>query len=149
MAYATLAQLRIAAGGSAALAEISDSEDAAVLAFAQASADAWIDGVTRRLNSAAIPWNTTDAPQIAFLAAAETVYILRCQKRVEGANDIEAHKDRQTTVEAIAAGKVMPSTADTYPVGDGGGGPVSGTRTLTSDDKADGQNDRSTLVGLW
>ncbi len=149
MAYTTTADLRIAAGGQAALEEISGQEDAPIIAAAQLEADAWIDGVTRRINSAAVPWNTADAPQIKALAAAETIYILRMQKRVAVERDDQAHERRKMVLEGIAAGTIMPSTADAYPVGDGGGAPVSGQRTATSADIAAGLNDRDSLRGLW
>jgi hypothetical protein len=153
MPYATLEQIRLAAGGTTTeskyLEEISRGENADVIARAQVEADAWIDAVTRRINSAAVPWDPADAPQISTLAAAEVVYILRVQSNVAVQRHDDAHAERKLTLEGIAAGLIMPSSTDDYPVGTGGGGPVSGTRTLTTTEIAAGINDRCSLKGLW
>ena len=132
MAYTTTAQLRIAAGSQAALEEISDTENAATLALAQAGADGEIDSRARRLWGDALPFSPVP-DVIAAPAADETVYRLRCMKRVQGEADAVRRQQREETLKLLEAGKLMPPPADTYPIRDGGGA-VSGTSTLTEAD---------------
>ena len=86
---------------------------------------------------------------IRGMAARETVRVLRTFKRVPTDQDQEHRRIFEAWLAALAAGNVIPPADDTYPIGDGGGAPVSGTRTLTSDQIAEGQNSRCSLKGLW
>lgn len=146
MAYATLAQLRIAAGGTAALQEISDNEAAATLALAQAGADGEIDSRARRLGHT-LPFSPVP-DIIAALAADEAVYRLRAMKRVLGAEDETRRTARQQLLVDLEAGKLLPSADDPYPVGDGGGTPVVVVRSDDPDDTTLGLS-RDSMRGWW
>ncbi len=154
MAYSTQAQLAAAAGGAAALAELADNDgngqvDAAVLAQAQAAADAEIDAKARRLWGSALPFDPIP-DVISALAAEETVYRLRMYKRMLGEIDERLRAERLALLDKLEAGTLMPPPADTYPIGSGGGAPVVRSRSIddrTSDNEY--RPSRATLKGFW
>jgi hypothetical protein len=97
--------------------------------------------VTRRLHSGSIPWDPDTAERISILAADEAVFVLTTWVRVPGELDLRRKDERKLILEAIAAGKEMPSTTDVYPIGNASVPAVvdlsPGTRTTTADDGAD------------
>lgn len=126
MPYSTLAQLRIAAGGSAVnaapLAEISNNEDATTIAQAQALADSYIDAFAYRLYSELLPFGSVAPvlavpPAIASWAADEAVYVLRGWKHVLGNDDQTKKTQRDASMVALEAGRFNPVAGDVYPIG--------------------------------
>lgn len=158
MAYTTQAQLEAAAGGAAALLELaSDGEetpaiDPAVLAQAQAAADAEIDSRARRLYGTVLPFGTvapflTVPPQITSMAAEETVYRLRMYKRILGDTDTRLREIREDRLDDLEAGRLIPPP-DPYPIGDGGGTPAVIARTIDTSD-ANAPSSRDSMKGMW
>lgn len=111
MAYATLAQIRTAAGGADRLVQLADHDedgavDAEVIAQAQAEVDGWIDSYAAKRY--AVPLS---APSLAMqaCAAAEVVYWLRSKRSMLTDQDVAARADRSAWLKAIASGHVVPS----------------------------------------
>lgn len=130
MTYATQMQIQIAAGGYNKLLELTDQEstnsiNAAVLAEAQAKADAWMHSLIRMRLAVPVQNLTTEgAATMARLEADETVYqlIYASPMRVIGENDAARRKLRQDELEAIASGKMRiddpsPAASTAVPAG--------------------------------
>lgn len=157
MAYTDQDDLIRAAGGEANLLELADlagagdldaTEVQAVIAAAQAAADGWIDMHARRLHGARLPFGAgvlADVdPYIRKLAADETVYRLKVSRRVQSDRDDRLHDERKDEIAALSTGASLPA-GDTYPVGGGGGAPMSADRTSAS---VDGVISREDLKGF-
>lgn len=154
MPYTDQAALEIAAGGTAALIELTDINhdgvaDWTAIAQAQAEADSWIDGYARRLYGEQLPFDPVPAA-IRAMAAAETVYRLRSYRRVLSDSDHQLRAERDATMTSLESGQWNPVEGDTYPIGDGGGTPTAVERTTTST-SADVVHDfgRDGLKGYW
>jgi hypothetical protein len=118
------------------------------MALAQATVDGEIDSRARRLHGVSLPFSPVP-DSIRGMAARETVRVLRAWKRAPTDRDADDRRIFEAWLEQLAAGLVIPPAADTYPIGDGGGAPVSGTRVLSDDEVDEGSNDRCSLRGLW
>lgn len=149
-AYTTSRQLEIAAGGPDKLVQLADLDndgtaDVDVLAQAQGDADTWINGYAFRLHE--VPFDPIPKA-IASLAAAETVYRLRQNRSMIGDKDIEMRKERETTLDLLAAGKWNPVDDDDYPIGDDSATPY--VAEITADpDSATGDFGRRGTRGFW
>jgi phage gp36-like protein len=112
MAYATQAQIQMAAGGPERFVQLFDWDrdgvaDANVIAEAQARADGWIDGFLRLRFSTPVA-NPSDT--LVRLAADEAVYWCRKARGMNGLTpeDIQGRKDRELQLEAMRDGKLRP-----------------------------------------
>lgn len=149
MAYASLSDLRTAAGGQAALEEISQTESAPVLALAQAAADGEIDSRARRLWGDALPFSPVP-DVIRAMSAEESVRRLRSWARVpQPLEDAEKRRQYEDLLDRLERGMLIPPPSS-YPLaGAAAPAPVMGTRTMTTEEVADGRNDRDSMKGFW
>lgn len=158
MAYTTIPEIEIAAGGPEALLDLSDYDkdghyDDAVIRQAQRDADSWIDSYARRLYE--IPFQPVpDA--IRALAGDETVYRLRKYLRLLTELDEKLKTDRDALMQGLLDGKWNPiDTGQGAPgTGDGDGSGAAGSGTgvpyvgvYSSDDPA--VMTRENLKGYW
>jgi phage gp36-like protein len=111
MAYATQAQMEIAAGGAARLVELSDwdsdgTADTTVIAQCLAEVDSIINSYAAA--KYAVP---VEDPSVAFqaIAAAEYVYWLTQKRRLVSPEDKEAHDERVAWLVKLSKGQVLPS----------------------------------------
>ena len=109
MAYSTLDDVMIAAGGARALAELTDIDgtrsgevDADVLASAIADADALIDTYIGR--NRAVPLSEPVPQIIRRLSADETVYLLRMRRQMVGDFEQTRHENNLRWLEGAARG---------------------------------------------
>lgn len=158
MAYYTAkTDLIQAAGGELKLNELADLDgdgeaDTAALAAAQTKADAWINAHLARLNGSRLPYAAGEVPDLVrLLAADETVYRLKVARGMNARLDDEDREIRAKELESLELGKTIPSTADTYPIGDGGGTPVVRARSSsrTSDSTSEGSETKDSMKGFW
>lgn len=131
MAYTTIPEVEIAAGGPKALSDLADLDengkpDEACIRQAQRDADSWIDSYARRLYS--IPFDPVPSA-IRAIAAMETVYRLKQYRRIVTDMDRADRKERDDIMQAMMNGKWDPVDVDPYPIGPGGGGDGSGGGT--------------------
>jgi phage gp36-like protein len=110
MAYATQAQMQLAAGGEERFLALTDWDgdgaiDAPVVAEAQKRADGWIDGYLRLRYATPL---TTPSETIIRLAADEAVYWLRKSRTMVGPEDATARKEREVEMEMMRDGKLRP-----------------------------------------
>ena len=146
MAYATQQDLEDAAGGAARFLELTDIDDdgavdAAPVARAQAAAESWIDSF---LSSRYAPLPlAAPTPELRAIAAEETLFRLR-QKKPGGAsqNELEAHKDRVTQLQAYRSGGLRPDLPGVLRSDAGR------ARIVTSED-AGAIVSRESLKGMW
>lgn len=115
MAYATLAQIRTAAGGADRLVQLADQDkdgvaDADVIAQAQAEVDAVIDSYCKVRYSVPL-----QAPSAALqsVSAGEVVYWLR-DKRPNALTETDHrnHVERLDWLAKVSKGQVVPVDAD-------------------------------------
>lgn len=111
MAYATQAQIQMAAGGADKFLELADwngdgSVDTDVIAEAQSRADGWIDGYLVRYGTPIEQPSDT----LIRLAADEAVYWLRQSRGMLAMypEAVEARKDRERQLEEMRDGKIRP-----------------------------------------
>lgn len=172
MAYATIDDLELIAGGEDPVIELADYDgdqvaDAAVVARAIANADAWINGFARRLYGARLPFGDAAAvaaedqppPAIRQLAAEEALYQLKTWRRVQTDLDTELWQKRRETLQSLESGAWNPIETDPYPIGEGGGAPVVVVRDGTSNRGSSGVDGdrarcggtitRADLEGIW
>ncbi len=115
MPYATTTQIQYAAGGSAALLELSDQEgvntlNMSVIANAQAAAEAWMHEYLReRFSVPVIPTTQQGADTLADISARETVYVMKRDRPIgAGEHDHQAHAERELRLKAFADGARRP-----------------------------------------
>jgi len=113
MAYATQAELEMAAGGLESLVQLTDDAGTgtlgtAVLAVAQSAADGWVDSYAQRRH--ATPFAAPVPARIRLLAAEATVYLLKRRRRMIAETDKIAHDERETWLRDLAKGLVSPGT---------------------------------------
>lgn len=114
MPYATQAQIELAAGGPARLREIADWDengtvDPDVIAWAQMTADALIDGHARLRFAALLDAAGTSVDTAQMLAANEAVYQLRHARGQASQADVDAASARLLIYQAIAEGSFRPA----------------------------------------
>jgi len=116
VAYSTLADVQVSAGGEKSLRELSDVDNAnavnpAAVASAIAEADAIIDShVHTRL---AVPLTAPIPPVIVAISAALAVFLLKSRrKNLISEIDLQLHESRLMQLQAIATGRV---TLGVYP----------------------------------
>lgn len=144
MAYSTLADVQIAAGGAARLVALADYNndnlaDAGVVDAAIAEADATIN--TYASKRFLVPFvSTPDA--IAKLSARMAVRYLRRNKSMQLAADIEEEKSDRAWLEALASGAVLPGVE-----------PIPDKGSMIVDDVGDRESTRTTtrerMKGYW
>ncbi len=110
MAYATTSDVERAVGGSASLVALTDLDangapDAGVVDAAIAEADALINSYASK--RFAVPFATTPAT-IGALSARFAARILRRNRSMVLASDVEDEKTDRKWLEALAAGNVLP-----------------------------------------
>lgn len=155
MAYTTLEDIQLAAGGADRLLQLTDHNgdqeiDTEVLAAAQAQADTWINAFMRRLYDN-LPFVTVPA-WIRTRAAQETVYVLLMWRRMVTEQDLVLHQERQRELESVNKGMIMVSE-DNYPLGDSTTGRPALLDTETRQDTLEPGVSRpvtrDTLKGFW
>lgn len=112
MPYSVLADVERAAGGSSRLVALADfdgngASDAGVVDAAIAEADALIDSYASK--RFAVPYAATPST-INLLSARMAVRILRRNRGMTLAQDVEDEKTDRKWLEDLAAGKVLPGT---------------------------------------
>jgi len=117
MAYATSAEITIAAGGAERLVQLMDWDsdgvaDAAVIAQLQTEVDAWIDSYAGRRFAVPIAAPTG---ALRLHAAEEVIYRARLKRGGVGEEHAQAHTDRVAWLEGIARGHVVPSEPQPAP----------------------------------
>jgi len=135
MAYTSVQEVEVAAGGHQALIDLSDQGrtgevNKLVVEQAQREADAWIDSHARRLYK--VPFDPVP-DFIRGLAAAETVYRLKQYARVVDEQDSDARDQRNKDLSDLELGRLNPVDVDPYPIGDGGGTPIAARRSYSTD----------------
>lgn len=145
--YATEAQITLAAGGAARLKQIADwdgdgSVDATVIAWAQLTADALIDGHAMMRFEALLASGGTVVDTAAMLAANEAVYQLRRARGQASEADDLAAASRLEIYRAIAAGTFRPAE----PLPDSSSAPAS--EWIERDEDGEGVS-RVGLEGWW
>src|SRR5690349_9639029 len=153
MAYATQAQIELAAGGPARLLQIADWDDdgdvdADVIAWAQLTADSLINAHAQMRFAALLDADDATVDFAVMLAANEAVYQLRSNRGQASDKDVADAAARLDLYKAIAAGTIRPAEP----------APTKSTAVtaewLDREDDADGDGfdeavSRSTLRGLW
>lgn len=108
MAYSTIAQIQLAAGGAAKMVEVFDHDgdglvDDAVIVELQAQVDSWIDSYAGRRYAVPMSAPSAGCQQVA---AAEVVF--RGKRGMVTQLDADLHKERQEWLEGISKGHVVP-----------------------------------------
>lgn len=145
--YATQAQIELAAGGAARLLQIADwdgngTADPTVIAWAQLTADALIDGHSMMRFEALLTAGGAVVDTAAMLAANEAVYQLRRARGQASEADDLAAASRLEIYRAIADGTFRPSE----PVPDASSSPAS--EWIERDEDGEGVS-RTGLEGWW
>lgn len=147
MAYATEAQIALAAGGATRLLQIADWDgdglvDATVIAWAQLTADALIDAHSMMRFAALVDSTAAVVDFAVMLAANEAVYQLRCNRGQASEKDERDAAARLELYRAIAAGTIRPAD----PLPDASEAPAS--EWIERDEDGEGVS-RTGLEGFW
>jgi hypothetical protein len=119
MAYTTQNDLNDAAGGAAKFVELADQDgdgvaDAAMVLRAQAAADGFIDSHLRKFSPADLQaLRATPTATIARIAADETIFRLREQRRQLTEDDWKAQEARRLELQGMRADDLRPADAKT------------------------------------
>lgn len=115
MPYTTQQDLDDAAGGSARFVELADFDgdgvaDAAMVARAQAAADGFVDAHLRKFSPADLAaLRATPTSTIKRIAADETIFRLREQRRQIGQDDRDSQKLRRDELAAMRTDDLRPA----------------------------------------
>jgi phage gp36-like protein len=147
MAYTSITDLEMEAGGAQALTELTDwdgdgDRDANVVEHAQAKADGWIDGYLRnRYEPLPIP---NPSETLKRLAAEETIYWLKQARNRVGITEAEVMQrtDRERQLEQMRAGTLRPDAATTVPS-------TAGRSKIIAAEDTDIAVSRENLKGQW
>ena len=106
MAYCTVTDVELAAGGSERLVELADVEDDGALNFtalaaAIASSDAWIDSYLQRRH--AVPLASVPE-RVKRFSAQETIYVLKQARNAVTDEDKEQHDERREWLVDVSKG---------------------------------------------
>lgn len=142
MAYATITQIQIAAGGADRLVQVFDWDqdgvaDAAVLAQISAEADAWIDSYAGRRFAVPIE---SPSQVLTLHAAEEVVYRALVKRGMASTEDDKRHEQRVQWLRDLSSGKVVPT--DPQPT-------KASTATAAWVDRAEDDASREGWKGLW
>lgn len=142
MAYATTAQIQIAAGGADRYVQLFDWDadgvaDAAVLTQIGAEVDAWIDSYAGRRFAVPI---ASPTQALTLAAAEEVVYRALVKRGMAGADQVQLHEQRRAWLKDLAEGRVVPS--DPPPA-------KASTSTTAWVDRADDDTSREGWKGFW
>ncbi len=155
MAYTTATELENAYGATGGtFVDLADLDrdgvaDDSAISLAQAEADALIEGHTRRLYGTLLPFSPVPGI-VKAIALAETIYVLKRNRGLLTQQDRDDRRDREITLQAIEAGKVMLVELDTYPIGTGGGTPTVRVRTIDDTETSGSPRpSRDSMRGFW
>lgn len=119
MPYTTQNDLDDAAGGAARFVELADFDgdgaaDAAMVARAQDAADGFVDAHLRKFSPADLAaLRVSPTATIKRIAADETIFRLREQRRQVGQDDRDSQKLRKEELEAMRADQLRPADTKT------------------------------------
>lgn len=147
MAYTSITDLQMEAGGAQSFLELTDwdgdgDSDADVVTHAQAKADGWIDGYLRnRYEPLPVP---NPSETLIRIAAEEAVYWLKQARNRVGITDaeLEQRRTRERELEQMRAGTLRPDSATLVPSNAGR------SKVIASED-TDIEVSRKKLEGMW